>query len=278
MKIYIMTDLEGVSGVNAGTDIVGNKIKNNDVACKLLVEEINAAVEGLISGGAKEIIVVDGHGGSNSISIDALHPRADLMTISSGIVPVTFGIDSSFDAVVNIGMHSMIGVHDGFLNHSYNSHAVVNMWLNGKSIGEVGIGALVAAYFSVPTIMISGDSAACREAGEFFGYIETVETKKGISRYSAINNNPHKVRSELTLKAAKALKNIAKFKLPECKSPFELKIQFMCPNMVDSYEKLGATRIDHSTVLFRSSDFIDLWSQWLGWAPGVHNKRFKIKK
>jgi len=65
----MMTDLEGVSGVKGRSDDIGNKIINMEQACRLLPGEVNATVEGLTDAGAEEIVVVDGHGGSNCINI-----------------------------------------------------------------------------------------------------------------------------------------------------------------------------------------------------------------
>ena len=277
MKIFIMTDLEGASGVNGGSDTIGNKIKNTDAACRLLTEEVNAAVEGLLAGGAKEIQVVDGHGGSNSILIESLHPVAQLVTIGGGLSSVTCGLDASFDAALHLGAHAMMGVNNGFLNHTFNSHAVVNMRLNGELIGEIGVEALAAAHFAVPTILVSGDQAACGEAKAFLGQVETVETKTGLSRYAAINRSPAVVRRELKAKSEKALKNLKKFSVKKMKKPYRLEVELMCPNMADDCQRRGATRVNHNTVLFESDNFIDLWAQRNGWAAGVHNRLFNIK-
>ena len=274
-KIYIMTDLEGPSGVNGRSDGIGNKIINEEAACRLLTKEVNAVVEGLIDAGAKEIIVVDGHGGSNSIQIENLHPEAELKIYGGGVNPITC-IDASYDAALHIGAHSMIGVKDGFMNHTFNSHAVSNMWLNDKPVGEIAIFALLCSYFSVPTILVSGDRAACREAKEFLGKVETVETKIGLSRYSVINKNPIKVREELRQRVKQALKNRNLFPIKNIKPSYRLKIELMCSNQADVYEKSGAKRLDHQTVLIESKDFMDLWAQRVGWAPGVHNPRFNI--
>lgn len=277
MKVYIMTDLEGVSGVNGRRDDagIGNKIINEIVACNLLTAEVNAVVEGLVEGGAKEIVVADGHGGSNSIQIENLHPKANLKIYGADMAPITC-VDASYNAALQIGTHSMIGVKDGFMNHTFNSHAVANMWLNGLPVGEIAIGALICAYFGIPTILVSGDRAACREAKEFLGNVETVETKIGLGRYSVINKNPLKVREELKETSKSALQNIKKFSPKKINPPYSLKIQFMCPNQADNYEMRGAKRLDHQTVLIESDDFIDLWAQRQGWAPGVHNRRFNI--
>ncbi len=278
MKVYIITDLEGISGVNGcKADEVGNKIINTETACRLLTEEVNAVVEGLVEAGAKEIHVWDGHGGSNSILIEYLHPSADLFTSGGDLAPVTY-INSSYDAALQIGSHAMIGTRDGVMHHTFNSHAVVNMWLNGEPVGEIGIIGLQCAYFGVPTILVSGDIAACREAKDFFDEVETVETKAGISRYSVLNYNPVKVRRNLKEGAKKALLAKSGFPVKGLNGPYELKVQLMCPNMADNYERAGAERLDHSTILLKSDDFLDVWAQRNGWGAGIHNKKFKIQR
>jgi len=273
MRVHIMTDLEGVSGVNGRSDGIGNKILNEDVAGRLLTEEVNAAVEGLVEGGATEIVVVDGHGGSNMIQPEKLHPAAKLIILGGGMAPIMW-IDAGYVAALHLGAHAMIGVRDGFLNHTFNSHAVVNMWLNDRLVGEIAIEALRCACLGVPTILVSGDRAACREAREFLKDVETVETKVGLSRYTVINENPVKVRADLRERAKWALQNKARFQVQMIPPPYALKIQLMCPNQADIYEMRGARRLDHQTVLLESHNFLDLWAQRNGWAPGVHNKYF----
>jgi D-amino peptidase len=277
MKVFIMTDLEGPSGVNGRSDGIGNKIINEPTASELLLEEVNAVVEGLVHGGAAEIVVWDGHGGSNSLDITKLHKAASLGTIGGDMAPVNF-LDASFDAAIQIGVHALQGIPEGYLNHSFSSHNIANMYLNGIRIGEIGICALMASYFDVPTILTSGDTAACLEAKEFIGEknVITVESKKSISRYSVVNLNPVKVREELRVKAREAVEQIAKMKPRKIPAPYEYKIQFMSPNIADRYEMLGAERVDHQTIILRSNDFIDLLAQRAGWTAGVHNKKFKI--
>lgn len=278
MKVYIMTDLEGPSGVNGRADSIGNKIINEATAGRLLTEEVNACVEGLVRAGADEIVVWDGHGGSNSIDITMLHPAASLATIGAPILRTNF-LDASYDAAVQLGAHAFQGTESAYMNHTFSSHSIAGMRLNGKPIGEIGIQALLAAYFRVPTILVSGDRAACAEARDFLGEKgETVSTKDAFSRYTVINRNPVSVRKELTETAEKALKNRRNIPVPEMPASFELEYRFMCPNSADDFEKRGAERVDCQTVILRSGDFMDLYAQMLGWAPGLHNRKYGITR
>lgn len=272
-----MTDLEGPSGINGRSDGIGNKIVNVPTSCELLVQEVNAVVEGLVRGGATEVVVWDGHGGSNSLDITKLHEGASLATLGGDMAPANY-LDASFDAAIQIGAHAMQGTSKGYLNHSFNSHGIANMYLNGQRIGEIGVETIMASYFNVPTILVTGDTAACLEAKEFIEEknLITVETKKSISRYTVINFNPIKVREELRVKAQEAIENTSRMGLKKIAAPYEYKIQFMCPNMADGYEMRGAERVDHQTIILRSDDIIDLWAQRGGWTAGVHNRRFNV--
>ncbi|MDD4098188.1 MAG: M55 family metallopeptidase [Lentisphaeria bacterium] len=276
MKIHIMTDLEGPSGTNGRSDGIGNKTVNLPVACQVLTEEVNACIEGLVAAGADQVVVWDGHGGSNSIDITRLHPAAELGTIGGDLYPVTF-LDASYDAAIQIGAHAMQGVADGYMNHTFSSHSIANMWLNGERVGEIGMGIWKAAYFGVPTILVSGDDAACREARACLPEgVTTVSTKHSISRYTVINRHPAAVRADLRAAAEQALRRLAAFRAKPLPATFELTVQMMCPNTADVWEKRGAERLDHMTVRFRGADLVDVWSQHCGWAPGVHNRKFAI--
>ena len=104
MKIFIMTDLEGVSGVLNSLDWCYSDGRNYDLAKELLTREVNAAIEGFSVAGATEFLVVDGHG-PGGISPVLLDSRADLLRGLSNGYP--YELDATFDAIVWIGQHAM---------------------------------------------------------------------------------------------------------------------------------------------------------------------------
>ena len=275
MKIMIMTDLEGPSGINGRADSVGNKTVNLPIACQALVDEVNATVQGLVAGGADEIVVWDGHGGSNSIDIMKLHAPAMLGTIGGPMHPACF-CDASFDAIIQIGAHALQGTPDGYMCHSFNSHGVCNMWLNDELIGEIGIESRIASYFKVPTILVGGDVAACREAKALMPDVTTVATKKGISRYTVIDRNPADVQADLRKAAEKAVKNIKKYKVLPTSKHYVFRLELMCENSACGYEMRGWERIAHNMVQTKADNIIDIFAQYCGWAPGIHNKKYGI--
>src|ERR1051325_6449320 len=73
--IFLITDAEGVGGVcrQDQTDPKDQEMR------QLLTGEINAAVEGFLAGGVDEVIVWDGHDGSQTLSTLPIHPKARLV-------------------------------------------------------------------------------------------------------------------------------------------------------------------------------------------------------
>ena len=227
-----------------------------------------------MKGGADEIMVLDGHGGSATLNALKLHPAARLMQVGRW-APVV-AVNASFDAMVQIGAHGM-QQSGGHMCHTFNSHGVQWMKLNGAFIGEIGISSYVGAYFGVPTILVSGDNVACAEAEALLGpEVQTVMTKHGVNRYTAVNRPPKDVYAELTAKAYDAMKALPKMKTLPIPEHLQLDIRAMCPNQTWGPEMLGIERLDEVTMRYVSDDMVDLWSQRLGWAPGVHKRLFGI--
>src|SRR5438552_14817869 len=78
-RIMIVTDLEGVGGVNNADEQLLPGQRRFEESRRLLVGEINAAIRGLLEAGAGQVVVWDGHDGSRSLSIDDIDPAAELI-------------------------------------------------------------------------------------------------------------------------------------------------------------------------------------------------------
>src|SRR6185295_10366022 len=78
-RILIVTDMEGVGGVNNADEQLLPGQRRFDESRHLLAGELNAAIEGALAAGATEVVVWDGHDGSRSLSIEDIHPRAKLL-------------------------------------------------------------------------------------------------------------------------------------------------------------------------------------------------------
>jgi D-amino peptidase len=191
MKIYIMTDQEGVAGVVNSPDYASPGARYYERACELTTLEVNAAIEGALDAGATDFLVADGHG-YGSINATLLHPRARLLTGRPLFYP--FGCDDSFDAAFNIGQHAMSNADGAHLAHT-GGFIVDDQTLNGVPIGELGTNILMSEYFGVPMIFVSGDQACADEAKAHIPNIETAVVKWGVKRGSATGLSEDEARS-----------------------------------------------------------------------------------
>jgi len=176
MKVYISCDMEGISGVVAGKQTEGNG-EEYKRAQKLMTDELNAAIEGALAGGATEILVNDSHGHMRNILIEELNPKAQLISGSPKPLLMMQGIDASFDAAFFIGYHAQAGTAYSVLDHTY-AGIVYQVSLNGRPMGETGLNAALAGYFGVPVVLVSGDKLLVEEATALLGTVEGVAVKE----------------------------------------------------------------------------------------------------
>jgi len=177
MKLYIMTDLEGVAGVLNFQEWTGPGKPYYEVAKEFLTMEVNAAVDGFFEGGVTEILVADGHG-PGAINVKLLDSRVDYMR-GWGDGPWPLMLDETFDALAFVGQHAKAGTPYGHLAHT-QSTGYLDLSINGISIGEFGQLAMCASELGVRTIFGSGDEAFTKEAQALVQGIKTVAVKRGI--------------------------------------------------------------------------------------------------
>jgi D-amino peptidase len=177
MKIYIMTDLEGVAGVLNAQEWTGQGQPYYDLAKELLTQEVNAAVEGFFEGGATEILVVDGHG-PGALDVRLIDERVEFQR-GWGAGPYPLSLDASFDAIAWVGQHAKAGTEFGHMTHT-QGFSYLDLSINGCSIGEFGQMVMCASELGVRAIFGSGDEAFTREAQALVPGIETVAVKRGV--------------------------------------------------------------------------------------------------
>src|SRR5437016_9605757 len=75
MKVFIVSDMEGVAGIVKWQQVMGGHTMYEE-ARKLYTGEINAAVRGAKAAGATEIVVMDCHGAGEGWTFNSLIPRS----------------------------------------------------------------------------------------------------------------------------------------------------------------------------------------------------------
>ena len=217
LKVYIVTDLEGASGVYKFSQTREKDSPANLAACRYLMDDIAAVVRGLRAGGVEKIVVLDGHGNQTVIP-ELMVSGATYITGTPRPSPLA-GFDETYSAMVLVGMHAMMGTADGVLHHTQSSKNENRYWYNGVESGEIAQGAAIAGHYGVPVILVTGDEAACREARKFLDpHCATVAVKRGLSRESAELYPFEETRKAIYEGAKRAVAAI-----PQCK-PYTLQL------------------------------------------------------
>ena len=257
MKIMIMTDMEGVAGILNYSDWVHPEGRFYAKGLRLLTEEVNAAIDGFSAAGAKELIVVDGHG-AGGIDPEILDERAALARGRHEKV-WPWGLDASFDGLAFVGQHAKAGTPFSHITHT-QSFSYIDLSINGISIGEYGQLALCAWELRVPTILACGERALALEAELLSPGVITVSVKRGLlpdglddldtdaygrAKLSAEHQSPKRARKlirEGAIKAAeKLIRNPEAFRYPEIKPPYTRVCRFRRNGDAPPYE----TRDEH---------------------------------
>jgi D-aminopeptidase len=113
--VVLSADMEGVLQLRHAREIVAACPEYWLTGKPRYEDEVAAACDGLLAGGATEVVVLDNHASGNpaNIASDALPPGARLETWNLWDVP-----DHGVDAMLQVGYHARGGV-DGFLSHTY---------------------------------------------------------------------------------------------------------------------------------------------------------------
>jgi D-amino peptidase len=225
-RIYIVTDLEGASGVYkfAQTREPGNPL--GETAKEYLMGDIAAVVKGLRAAGVDDIVVLDGHG-SQAFVPHLMAPGAKYITGKPRPGPLT-GFDGSFAGMIQLGAHAMMGTPDGVLCHTQSSRSENRYWYNGVESGELAQCAAYAGHYDVPTIMVTGDEATCREARQFFGTeCVAVAVKRGLAREAAELYPFEETRKALYEGAKRAVAAIPKCKPYKLTLPIQAKKEYL---------------------------------------------------
>lgn len=260
-KVYVVTDMEGVDGIfDMELQVEPWTSPRWEESRKLLTGEVNAAVQGLYEGGATEVTVLDGHDGSRTLSVLDIDPRAKLL--QGQPMSPTAELDSSYTAVIFIGQHAMAGAAKGVLSHTESSAGIQNIWVNDRPTGEIGLITMLAGYFGVPTIMLSGDTAACRELHDLVPEAECAEVKSGVSRTAALMLSHPAACKLIAEKARRAMERLPEMKPYKLAGPVEVKVELTTRGTTVFRPAEGVTRINERTWVFRGKNIIEAWLKY----------------
>lgn len=279
MKMYMMTDYEGVAGVHQWEDRSDDSLENFERRMRgrrWLAREVQAAVDGFYAGGATEVIVNDGHGAGYTIDLDELDERPLVVHGMQRPFWLPY-LDATCQATALLGAHAKAGTSQGNLSHTM-SKEVRNYSFNGLSLGEAGLQAAIAGHYGVPFVFIAGDGHACAEMQALIPGIVTAPVKVGLSRYAALTLPPQEARELIRRRAEEAMGRIGQIEPFKLQVPIVFREEREQPAFDEWNPPPHSRVIDSRTREIQAEDIIDLVSKIYGYDPHYQPPSYEALK
>ncbi len=233
MRVYIVTDLEGVTGVTLWSQAGPAGSPAYEASRRLLMGDINACIEGCLEGGATRVTVLDGHGIPMNVLPELMHPAAEYLA-GSGFPP-SWGLEEGYDCAMQVGCHAMNRTPDGVLCHTQNHRTDARYWYNGIELGEIGQAALVFGHYDIPCVLVTGDYAACREAQALLGeQCVTAAVKFGYGRQCCRMLAPQRTHALIKAAAREALSRGATARPFKLALPMQARLETLAVEMPET--------------------------------------------
>ena len=265
-RVLIDADAEGLDGVfsfDYQSNVIG-AIRWNETI-KIMTGEINAAIDGFFAGGAKDVVVADGHSGGQTLSAKDIDPRARLMGGGwrSSLEETEPG--PSYSAYAFIGFHPMAGTLKGVLSHGYSLTEIQNIWVNNRLTGEVGARTMYAGAKGIPVIMVSGDATVCDELHGLVPKAECAVVKWGVSRTAGFTLSHPAACALIRETARRAMGRLPEIQPYRVEGPVELKVELTTEG-VDTWfiqPQEGVKQLDERTWVFQGKSFVEAFLKFV---------------
>ncbi|CAN5230623.1 M55 family metallopeptidase [soil metagenome] len=285
MKVLISADMEGTCGVVSWVQVIPPDVGGAGRATSTveyerarmrMTKEVNAAIEGAFAAGADEVIVNESHDGMRNLIPEELHPGityhdgTDPEPRVVGSVRFITGSDKEFSmmqgiqkpdiaAVFFTGYHARAGTPAAPLAHSFTGW-VQDIRVDGVSMGEYGLNALVAGHYGVPVALVTGDDKAVAQTRELLGdAVVGVEVKEGYSTTAAIHLHPNRAQDLIREGAKRAVTNLASMKPYTLPHGATVEVELDHQSKVDAALRIpGVERTAWRTCSFQPADAAEL--------------------
>ncbi len=229
MLVAVSVDMEGASQLRSVREIFGCTPEYWETGKPRLEADVAAACEGLLAGGASELVVLDNHGGNTvNVSAGSLPPGARLETWN-----VYDLADHGVDAMFQVGYHARAGV-DGFLSHTYVPE--LRLRVGGELISESHGRAWAA---EVPLLGIVGNDRHQQTLGSLEGtpYL-VVQESRGRASMRPVFDEPRDGLDAIRSFAEDCAREAASARLFE--APAGARFEASMPNGRDVVEQMAA--------------------------------------
>ncbi|MEM0955470.1 MAG: M55 family metallopeptidase [Pseudomonadota bacterium] len=250
MHVYICADIEGVAGVVSPAQTV-QKGFEYEQARVWMTDEVIAACEGAFAAGAQHVTVSDSHGNGQNLLLDRLPASVRVVRNWPRPLGMMQGVEQDdVSAAILLGHHTGAHHRDGVLAHTISGLLIAEVRVNGKPMSETQLNAALAAHFSVPVVLATGDEDYCQHVAEALGTeVHTVATKSATGRYSANTLTPAASCNAIRQVAETALQASPPVVSPVERGPLRLEVQFQRHLPAELLAFLPGFEHLHSTVV-----------------------------
>jgi len=254
--------MEGVAGIVDWRQV--SPSEELALGQRLLLEEVNAAIDGALAAGAQSFLVNDSHGAMRNLPPDRLHGDADYCSGQLKPLYMMEGLDGGFDACFFIGYHGAVDGAASVLSHTYNPAAILGVTLNGQLVGESGINALVASHYQVPVALISGDQHTAAQAESILVGAEMVVVKQSVSRLAARSLHPVIARRRIHDGAISALARLQAIPPPSLTAPLRLALRLRNADLAAVAAQVrGVRTLSELEVLVEGEDALSVFRSFV---------------
>lgn len=229
VKVMLLYDMEGMAGATDYRYTTSRHSEQYAEGRKMMTADVNAAIRGLLAGGATEIIVVDGHGSGNrsepDVLVDELLPPAVMHFRDTPFDIYMDSYDASFDAIAAVGMHAAAGNKVGFLAHTYTAEDV-EYTVNGVPFNESMILAAGAARQKIPLIMVSGDDQLGKEVARHMPWVRYATVKHAVDLATAAALPDGEAARRIERAARDAIRDLDEARLPDWPGPYRFFLRY----------------------------------------------------
>lgn len=258
MRVYISSDMEGTAGI-VDWDQCRGPGPEYEIGRRLLLAEVNAAIDGAVAAGATHVLVNDSHSVMRNLPPDQLHGSASYLSGRHKPTYMMEGLNSAFDAVLFVSYHAAMGTL-GVLSHTFNPRAVYEVRLDGEVAGESGINALVARHYGVPVVLVTGDQHVGPEAERFCPGVDAVIVKRSITRFAAESLHPAAACELIRAGAERALRRAPTAAVPGFHDSVTLEVDWLTADLATMAAGVpGVSQTAERTTCVQGEDLLVLY-------------------
>ncbi|WP_043637223.1 M55 family metallopeptidase [Nonomuraea candida] len=232
LKVLVSVDMEGIASIvhPAETTPAGGDYARGRA---LMTEAANAVVAGVLEAeSAAEVLVADSHGPYRNLLPEDLDRRARLIRGKPRELGMLAGLQAGAQVVMFVGYHARAGAAGAVLAHTM-ADAILDVRINGRSHGEIGINTLLAGSYGAPVVLASGDEAACAEFTALVPGGLTVPVKRGLGQHAADTLHPREACDRLRQAAGQAIRRHDEHRPVAASGPLEVEVDLYQPRTAD---------------------------------------------